>query len=243
MTALVSLHNEAHQHLRVNTQIAEAQGANLNMVPVMLSEFLKVAVQFPIAITKNKDTGRFVCVALFGFTPNENLFYNNQQWESVYLPLQIVRQPFFLGENSESSSADDQYVICVDTSSPSLQATDGEPLFTAEGQATNYLEKMKYVLAELLDGETKTQAFIDQLIALKLLQPMQLQITFDNGETNNIEGTYSIDENRLQALTQTEVFNLHQLGYLGSIQSMLVSLGHIYGMVDKKNKRLAQATI
>ena len=71
MSRLVSLNNNIHKDVRVNTAIAEAQGGLLNMVPVMLSEFLKLAVQFPIAITKNKETGQFVVVALFGFQAGE----------------------------------------------------------------------------------------------------------------------------------------------------------------------------
>ena len=36
----------------------KAFGGKLNMVPVVLSEFLKLVVQYPIAFAKDKDTGR-----------------------------------------------------------------------------------------------------------------------------------------------------------------------------------------
>ena len=60
MANLIALHNIAHRHLKICPEKVEAHGANLSMVPVMLSEFLKLVVQFPIALSKNKETGQFV---------------------------------------------------------------------------------------------------------------------------------------------------------------------------------------
>jgi hypothetical protein len=241
MARLVLLNKNAHQHLKVNTQIAEAQGANLHMVPVMLSEFLKLAVQYPIAFTKNKDNGRFICVAMFGFNPGENLFWKNNNWETLYLPLHIVRQPFFLGKDdtNESASGENRFVICLDTENPSLQTQEGEMLFDVQGNETAYLEKTKAILAELLDGESITQSFIDKLIKLNLLQSMHLEITFANNESTRIEGMYTINEDRLNKLTKDELFDLHSLGYLQPIYTITSSLGHIYGLVHKKNLLLA----
>ncbi len=242
MSNLIALNQQAHQAIRINTQTVEAQASQLNMVPVVLSEFLKLAVQFPIGFTKNKDTGRFVCVALFGFQESENLFVKNQHWDALYLPLQIRRQPFFLG-NSEQS--DDQFVVCIDSSHKSIEqknsdaVSETEAIFDREGNATPYLENVKAILAELLNGEATTQVFIKTLAELKLLQPMQLEITFANGESTRVEGIYTINEVRLQNLSNDEIAGLHQQNYLAPIYTMIASIGHIYGLVDRKNKRSA----
>lgn len=236
MSNLVALNNHMHQNIRVNTQLAEAQGIHLNMVPVVLSEFLKLAVQFPIAFTKNKDTGRFVCVALFGFQEGENLFIKNNQWDSLYLPLQIRRQPFFLGS---SDQAEDQFVICIDTGHQSIQREQGEQIFDTDGKETAYLENIKSILAELVNGETATQNFMNTLASLKLLQPMQLEITFGNGESTRVEGMYTINEEHLNRLSSDDINGLHTQSYLSPIYTMMTSIGHIYGLIDKKNKRFA----
>lgn len=241
MSRLVSLNKNAHQHLKVNTQLAEAQGGNLHMVPVMLSEFLKLAVQYPIAFTKNKDNGRFVCVAMFGFNPGENLFWKNNNWDTLYLPLHIVRQPFFLGLNdsNENTPEENRFVICLDTENQSLQTNQGEMLFDVQGKETPYLEKTKAILGELLDGESKTQNFVDKLIKLNLLQSMHLEITFANNESTRVEGMYTVNEDRLNKLTKDELFELHSLGYLQPIYTIISSLGHIYGLIHRKNLLLA----
>lgn len=238
MSNLVALHNHLHQSIRINTQVVEAQGGQLQMVPVVLSEFLKLAVQFPIAFTKNKDTGQFVCVAMFGFNPNENLFIKNGEWDSLYIPLQIKRQPFFLGNSEQDQN---EFVICIDSKNKSIQSDIGEAVFDEQGKETPYTENIKAILAELVNGEAETQTFINRLSDLKLLQSMHLEITFGNGESTRVEGMYTINEERLNRLNQDEIFGLHQQGLLSSIYTMIASLGHIYGLVDRKNKQFASA--
>ena len=241
MAKLVSLNNNVHQSLRVCPETAEAEGAKLAMVPVMLSEFLKLAVQYPIALTKNKETGQFVCVSMFGFMEGENLFWENDSWDSLYTPLHIARQPFFLGrdEQAQTESEDDQYVVCFDADSDSLQESDGEALFDAQGNETPYLNRMKSLLAELLDGEAKTQAFVTKLLELKLLQAMQLEISFVNGESHRVNGMYTIDEVKLNTLPSEAITELHALGYLGYIYAVITSMGQIYSLVQRKNARLS----
>ena len=238
MAHLVSLDNTAHRQIRMDSTRVEVAGATLNMVPVVLSEFLKLVVQYPIALAKDKDTGRFVCVALFGFYERENLFVDNGQWNAIYIPLQVSRQPFFLG--NDAAQGGEQFVVCIDVEHDSIQPTGGDAIFDAEGRETAYLERMKQGLAELLNGEAATQEFIATLARLKLLLPMQLEITFENLESTQVEGLYTIDEARLAALTGEEIATLHAQQYLSPIYTMLASLGHIYGMVDKRNKRLAR---
>lgn len=241
MAHLVALDNTAHRHIRIDSARVEVAGAALNMVPVVLSEILRLVVQYPVGLAKDKDTGRFVCVALFGFYDQENLFVDHGQWNAIYVPLQVSRQPFFLGNASDNGEGSDQFVVCIDVEHPGIVADAGEAIFDASGKETAYLERMKQNLAELLDGEAATQQFIATLARLKLLLPMQLEITFENGESTQVEGLYTIDEARLSALGADDIASLHAQQYLQPIYTMLASLGHIYAMVDKRNKRLASA--
>jgi hypothetical protein len=173
-------------------------------------------------------------VALFGFHDHENLFVDNGRWDAIYIPLQVSRQPFFLGKASED------YILCIDIEHDSIDQHHGEPMFDAAGQETAYLAGVKEGLAELLDGEAPTRQFIDTLAHLKLLIPMQLEITFGNGESTRVEGLYTIDEARLAGLGATDVASLHGQGFLGPIYTMLASLGHIYGMIERRNKHVSQ---
>jgi len=237
MAQLVALDPEAHRHVRIDATRVEAAGATLNMVPVVLTEFLKLVVQYPIAFAKDKDTGQFVCVALFGLHDGENLFVDDGRWNAIYVPLQIARQPFFLGDAEDSTPDDPRYVLCIDPGHAGIRTDSGEPIIDADGNETPYLHNVKQGLAELLSGEALTRQFIDTLARLHLLLPMQLEITFENGETTEVAGLYTIDETRLAQLTADEVAGLHQQGYLAPIYTMLASLGHIYALIDKRNAR------
>lgn len=231
MNRLIALNSAAHRNLRVNPAQVHAHAAQLNMVPVVLGEFLKLCVQYPIVLTKNGTTGQFTCIALFGFEKTENLFWTQDRWDALYVPLQVGRQPFFLGP--------DQLVL-IDTLHPAVQESgQGQAIFDESGSETPCLQQAKQMLAALLDGEQQTDRFIRKLLALELVRPMRLEIEFANRQQQRIEGLYCVDDARLKELAAEAVAELHSLDYLAPIYTMLASLGHIYSLVQRKNQRLA----
>lgn len=229
MHRLIALNSAAHRNLRVNEQQVLAQAAQLNMVPVVLGEFLKLCVQYPIVLTKNGQTGQFTCVALFGFEKAENLFWKQERWDALYVPLQVSRQPFFLAPDN---------IVCVDTMHPSVQQVQGHAIFDERGAETTYLQQAKQMLAALLDGEQPTDVFIRKLLSLELVRPMRFEIEFANHQKQRIDGLYTVDEARLKALAADTIAELHSLDYLSPIYTMLASLGHIYSLVQRKNELL-----
>lgn len=236
MPQFVALHNQLHQSITIDTSKIEAQGAQEHMVPVVLSEFLKLVVSYPIVFTKSSDTGQFLAVALLGFAKNENLFWQDQQWHSIYVPLNISRQPFFVGNEAG------QTIICIDTQSPCLtNDIHHEPLFDPQGKDSTYLHQVKSQLAQLLDGETKTTDFIRTLRELNLIVPLTLDIAFADRQEYRVQGLYSIDEDRLAQLNTEQLVQLQTQHYLQPIYTMIASLGHIYALIQKKNERLGYA--
>lgn len=236
MPHFVALHNQLHQAITIDTGNIEAQGAQEHMVPVVLSEFLKLVVSYPIVFTKSSDTGQFLAVVLLGFAKQENLFWQNQQWQSIYVPLNISRQPFFVGNEAG------QTIICLDTQSPCItNDINHEPLFDKQGKDSAYLQQVKSQLAQLLDGETKTTDFIHTLRELNLIVPLTLDISFADQQEHRVQGLYSIDEDRLARLNAEQLVQLQTQHYLQPIYTMIASLGHIYALIQKKNERLGYA--
>ena len=77
------------------------------------------------------------------------------------------------------------------------------------------------------------------MLKFKLLLPLALDITFANKQSSQVKGLYSIDEDKLQALSGEQLAELNQAGYLQAAYTQLASLGQIYTLIDRKNKRMA----
>ena len=232
MTKLVALNPAYHKNFKIDTQKLEAQGANERLIPVVITEFSKLVVQYPIAFTKSEETGAFICVAVLGFEQKENLFWENKVWDGIYTPLHVVRQPFFIGDEQGKK------IICIDEGAGSVSQDQGEPLFDEQGKETEYLQNIQKMLAHLMEAETLTQDFIKTLLDGDLLVSMPLNITFASGESQNVRGFYTIDEAKLDALEPEKLLNLQKKKYLASAYMIIASTGHFYSLVERKNRRL-----
>jgi len=229
MPKLANLDRVAHKSLRVQEEQAFGACKEITMCAVMLSEIPRLVIEYPLAFTKNGETGQFFCVALFGVDPDRNLYWRDGRWNSVTVPLNVGRQPFFIGVADNPSAGDGAkgLVTCIDLENPGVQASDGEPLFDANGGETPYLRHKLALLAELLDGEQKTRAFVELLVARDLLQAIQLELKSPDHPPRKISGLYSIDESKLRSLDSATLAELHGAAYLHAMYAMLSSLGHL----------------
>jgi len=84
MSKMVAIDKTAHRDVRIDHLKVEGLGNDTNMVPIVMTEFLKAATRFPIVFTKNVETGRFSVIILCGFEIGENLFYRAGTWDSLY---------------------------------------------------------------------------------------------------------------------------------------------------------------
>jgi hypothetical protein len=238
MSKLVAVDNVNHRKIKINVDKIEAHGATMNLAPAVVAEFTQLATHYPIVLAKDGDTGQFVCSALLGFQAGENLFWDEDQWQAVYVPLQVRRQPFFLGDDTttEIENQSPQYVVCLDIESPSV-GDQGESLYDENGEESEYFKEAKAKLAELLRGESENKAFIDTLLSMDLLESMAIEITFVNQESTRLNGLYTIKQERLTKLSSEQLCQLHKHNYLQAIYAMVISIGQIYSLIDKKNKR------
>lgn len=234
MAKLTALSPVLHRHFKIDVGKLEAQGASERLIPVVVSEFSKLVVQYPIVFTKAEDSGQFVCVAVLGFEPNENLFWQQHGWHGIYTPLHVLRQPFFVGND------DGENVICIDEHGSSVSQEQGVALFDDHGGETEFLQDIKKMLAQLIRAEDETKQFIRTLLEYDLLVAMPLEITFANGETRSVRGFYTIDESKLDKLSADKLVSLQRKKYLGPLYLIIASMGHFYSLINMKNARLSR---
>lgn len=240
MSQLVAIHPHHHQHLHLIPEKAELHSKGIQLMPVVPAEFANIASQSPIVLTKNGDTGQFVFVAVLGFAPGENLWLQHEQWQGHYLPLQLQRQPFFLGQTDKGSDV----ALCIDLQSPMLQSgaaqgDNSQVLFQHDGSDSSYFLQVKACLAELLRGEQQQQQLIQALLDCGLIQPLSLEITFANQQSTKLQGLFTIDQQKLAKLSQTQLYSLHQQGWLAAIYTVLASAAQFYPLIARKNQQLA----
>jgi hypothetical protein len=233
---LVELSREEHSQLKISPDLAEASAARQHLIPIVASEFRKAAIQYPIVFAKNPETGRFAPYVLNGLEPEENLFWSGTKLDVAYVPLNIRRQPFFVGMADPSGGAQDN-VLCIDIESPCLTASGQKAIVDADGSDSPYLKGILSIVGKLVDGQKQTSSFINTALSLDLLCPIVLDIILEDGKSLQAEGLYSIDEDRFRSLDKDKVEILWNEGLMDLIYSVIISTGQISNLIRLRNER------
>ena len=227
---LVELSRSEHAGVRIRSDLAEGSAATEHLIPIVASEFRKAATQYPIVFAKHPETGRFSTYVLNGLGLNENLFWTGTELDVTYVPLNVRRQPFYVG---------DKNALCIDLDSPCLEASGTKAIVETDGRDSAYLKEILSILHELMAGQEATGQFITTLLSLDLLTPILLDIRLDDGTPLRLEGLYSIDEERLRQLEERDFLQLRKSEHLDLIYAIIMASGQIFRLIRLKNQRIA----
>ena len=231
MSNIVVLDNQAHRSVRVDSAVSARNGDNERFVPVVLAELPFLAVHYPILLSKDSETGAFFCGAMMGFDEGENLFLGKRAPADAYRPLNLQRGPFFTAGNE----------LAIDLDHPRVGQGTGQALFQPTGGPTAYLDSIIATMRELTAGAATTKAFIDTLLQHKLIEPISLDLSFDDGTRRDVVGLYTISQDTLHQLADTVVIDLFRRGYLKLVYLMIASVRHVTVLARIKNRALLDA--
>ncbi len=226
----IALNSEAHRNLKIKPSDDGFKfSGKTNSVLLAGVEFLEGCKHFPIVFAKVADQ-RVLPVALLGFRDAENLFVDaDGRWKGEYVPAYIRRYPFVLAKDD----AGQQLTVCIDEAYPGFGADEGQPLFNAKGESTDYL---KGVLAFLQDYQLqleRTDIFLKTLQELDLLMDAAANVSLRGGERFSIAGLMMVDERKLQALPEAQIVRLFRSSELAWVYSHLLSLSNFNRMPGK----------
>ena len=236
------LNNITHPDLRVSARFGAEFGDDTGVVQVYPTEFAELQREYPIFFRQDSEGG-FEAVALLGFGQHENLFVRDGGWHAAYLPGAIARGPFLIGfqEQMVDGQLRNEPVIHVDLEHPRLaRGQDGHPVFLAHGGNSAYLERVIAVLRGIHDGVRACKAMVAAFQALELIQPMQLEVRFDEEHAVNLGGLYGIDRERLAALDAQSLHGLHRSGWLEGAYLVSASLHNMRRLIAEKQRRLRE---
>ncbi len=229
MTNITVLNSQDHRTLRVQPGASAQLGDGKRFVAVIAGEFPFLAAHYPILLTKDAQTGGFLVGAMLGFDEGENLFLDDKGMEA-YRPLNLQRGPFFTAGSD----------LAVDMDHPRIGS--GELLFTDAGEPSPYLQRIMALFRDLVPGTEATRAFLETIIRLKLVEPVDISAVFDDGAKRTLTELYTINQDALRALPDAAVLELFRKGYMQLIYLMVGSLKQIAVLEQRKNRRLLAAT-
>lgn len=232
---LVELSRTEHRELRIRADRVEASAASQHLIPIVVGEFRKAATQYPIVFAKNPETGRFASYVLCGLGLEENLFWSGTELDVAYVPLNVRRQPFYVGMDDAAATN----LLCIDLDSPCVDESGTRAIVDADGTDSAYLKEILAVLSELVAGKKATEQFIATVLSLDLLAPIMLDIVLDDGAPLQIQGLYALDEDKLRQLDAAEIARLWQSGYLDLFYAAMIASGQIFKLIRLKNQRIA----
>jgi SapC len=236
----VLLNNVDHKDLKVITTRSAKFGDDVMWALTFAAEFRSIQAHYPIFFRKDSQSGKFRAVAMFGFEDRENLFLADDGWDVPYVPLTIERQPFLIGfqQAPESDSGERAAVIHVDMDSPRVSRSEGEAVFMPHGGLTSYLDRINSILRMIQEGLEGDSKFVDALLAHNLLEAFTLDVALNDGSKNRLSGFYTINEDRLKALTGDTLARLNADGHLMPIYMVIASMSKIRDLIDRRNARL-----
>jgi hypothetical protein len=86
-----------------------------------------------------------------------------------------------------------------------------------------------------------TKRFIETLLRLDLLEPIDVVLGFDDGSKRNLADLYTVSQDALRKLPDAAVVELFRRGYLQLIYLLIASLKQIPVLAQKKNDRFLAA--
>lgn len=233
MTNHAVLNQVDHKDTRIITQRAEKYGDAVMSTMIFPFEFRNVQACYPILFQKDGDTGKFYPVALLGFENNENLFLVESDWCANYIPLNVLRQPFMVGFQSEKP------ILSIDMNNPRVNSSEGEALFLEQGEISPYLDEMTKILSEVHKGYQNSQKFIEAILEFELLEPLTLNITLADGSSNQLLGFYTINEAKLRELSGETLAKLNSKGFLQPVFMAVASIAQLTTMINLKNQQIS----
>ncbi len=208
-----------------------ASAAGRHFAQVVPSEFAKVATRCPIVLTKHPETGRFYAGALLGLVPGENLVADAGGAMDGIMPLDLEREGFFTVEQD----------IAVDLDHARFAAEGELALFDAKGAPSAHLRRVQRALGLLHAGLRESDALMVALLGARMIEPIDVLLSFDDGERLRLDGLYTVSRDALAELDDAAVLDLYRAGYLHHAHTLVDSLAQVAVLAHRRNERLAGA--
>lgn len=229
---------------RVRPLVDYRMAQHMNGMMLTAVEFFDACKEYVIAFVASgpAEPGKPVPpvspIVILGLRDGENLMVRaDGSWDARYMPAFLRRYPF-----AYAADPDGRLNLLVDAAWDGFNDKEGELLVQPNGEPTEFLKQAMAYLDTFEQESMRTRAFCERLVALDLLTSRQLDGSLPEaagGQTVSVGGFSVVDEEKLRALPDAVVLELHRSGALGLIQAHLLSLGNAPRLLERLAPRAA----
>ncbi len=194
---------------------------------IVPGEFPMAAASCPIMLTKDPQTGAFLTIAILSLKPGEPPAKRIYE-RGGFKPLSLQCYGFYIsGER-----------IVIDRDNPRFSETEGEPLFTESLQPDDCLRQIQVGLGKLHAGDEAIKVFVESLMELKLIEPIDMSLKFDGGEQLTFKGLYTVALDVLREIEDAAAVRLFHAGHLELAYIMAASRKQFEVLAHLRNQKL-----
>ncbi|HWI86727.1 MAG TPA: SapC family protein [Sphingomonas sp.] len=218
------LNSETHRALHMHADPDE----HPHFVMITMGEFPAAAAVCPIFFSKDSTTGQFYAAAMFGFEPGELLVEGADKGKAVFRPLDLLRQGFFVADEN----------IAIDPDHPRFGHGASIALFEEDGRPSAAMRHLQSAIGQLKTGADATRELIRELLELKIIEPVDISLSFDDGQKLQFDGLYTVSHDALAELDDAQVLALFRKDYLQAAYCVAFSLNQVGVLARRRNERL-----
>lgn len=194
--------------------------AQTNAIALTASEMAHAARTYPIVFSGTAPTVPF---AVVGLRDHENLFVDAAgNWrDDSYIPAYVRRYPFIFSEVTGSQ----QLLLCVDEAADHFETTSSRPFFV-DGKPAEALQRVFKFNETFQVHYSDTRRFGEWLDQNNMLEDRVARADLGGGGTFTLRGLRLLNPDRLRALEDAQVLELHKKGWLPLLHFHLQSLNN-----------------
>ena len=204
--------------------------ASANVIHLQANEFGGALIAFPIVFVGKGD--KINPAALTGVESKRNLFVGpDGTWRGAYVPAYVKRYPFLMADSDNN-----QLAVCIDDSFKGFnQRGDGERLFTATGDTSEFTNKAIAFLEQFERNHAETMFLCKTLVELDILDPLKAEFKPDNPNKKPVfvEGFKVVSRDKLAKLSGEQMAKLRDNGVLELIYYHLASLRQFESLIAR----------
>ena len=140
--------------------------------------------------------------------------------------------PFFLVKGKKEG----EFTIGIDEEDKAFTKDKGVDIFDKDGNTTPAIQNVVKTLESDIAGVTHTSKFVETLKEFDLIYSLTMKVSYANGQVNSITGLHTVDERKLNDLSDKDFSKLRKTGFLGPIYGMILSVFQLNELMKRHNQ-------